>query len=316
VYDVEVPSGSTDQSNGPDSAGYKYYDTQIWWTWDFNAYTIKAFDQNNLINWLADDQKWRNLLLAGNDIGFELIQAGADSYDFYEGYLKSTYVQNSISDTMPYLQDATGNFDFFEGRECLLFGGCPDPIEEFDVVDPRAGAEAVVQYREHPTRATFNAGVAYTDQTLKYKTVNLGFGMEAMVDAQLPNGYLVSGIADRAALMDSIMSYFQKPPTGTPTDVPLGEFRNELSHAHPNPFNPVTKIAYSVKETGPVAIKVHNVAGKVVRTLLETELEAGASGVVVWDGRDDVGEQCASGVYFYRIEAPGFATTRKMVMLK
>jgi hypothetical protein len=45
-------------------------------------------------------------------------------------------------------------------------------------------------------------------------------------------------------------------------------------------------------------------------------VDAGSSGYVVWDGTGDGGERCASGVYFYRIAAPGFATSRKMVMLK
>jgi flagellar hook assembly protein FlgD len=78
----------------------------------------------------------------------------------------------------------------------------------------------------------------------------------------------------------------------------------------------VTRIDYSVREAGQVTIRIHNVAGRVVRTLLDTKLEAGAVGHVVWDGTDDRGERCASGVYFYRITAPGFAGSRKMVMLK
>jgi flagellar hook assembly protein FlgD len=96
----------------------------------------------------------------------------------------------------------------------------------------------------------------------------------------------------------------------------IGGAKNVLSHAYPNPFNPVTKIAYSVKEAGPVTIEVYNVAGKVVRTLLETEVDAGAAGFVVWDGANDGGEKCASGVYFYRIAAPGFTESHKMIMLK
>jgi hypothetical protein len=51
-------------------------------------------------------------------------------------------------------------------------------------------------------------------------------------------------------------------------------------------------------------------------TLLDTDVEAGAAGYVVWDGRAESGEQCASGVYFYRIAAPGFTTSREMIMLK
>jgi hypothetical protein len=100
------------------------------------------------------------------------------------------------------------------------------------------------------------------------------------------------------------------------TGVVEAGFTNRLSHASPNPFNPATRIAYSVKDAGPVAIEVYNVAGKVVRTLLDAELEAGAKGEIAWDGADDLGEKCASGVYFYRISAPGYNETKKMIMLK
>jgi hypothetical protein len=91
---------------------------------------------------------------------------------------------------------------------------------------------------------------------------------------------------------------------------------NLLSQASPNPFNPVTRIAYSVVEAGPVAIEVYNVAGNVVRTLLDAELRAGSKGEVIWDGANDLGERCASGVYFYRMSASGVTTMRKMVLLK
>lgn len=93
-------------------------------------------------------------------------------------------------------------------------------------------------------------------------------------------------------------------------------FKNVLSQAQPNPFNQVTNIAYSIKEAGPVVIEVHNVAGKVVQTLTDTELEAGATGYVVWDGSNDRGEKCASGMYFCRMNASGFTATKTMVMFK
>jgi hypothetical protein len=325
TYDVEVPSGSTDQSNGPDSFGMKYYDTQIWFFNEFNAYTAKGPDQANLRNWLnqAGAGKERNLLFTGNDVGYELMETNKETLSFYETWLASDYVENTVGsvtvDSVPTLQDRAGGYNFmtYADKKCILRGACP-VLNEFDVVDAFAGipgTQVVADYKKLDT-STKPAGVAYTHATLGYQTVNLGFGMEFMVDSRLPSGYFKTGIADRVDLMRNIMLYFGKAPTGTPTGVVDGGFKNMLSQAYPNPFNPVTKIAYSVREAGPVTIDVYNVAGKVVRTLLDTKLEAGSSGYVAWDGTGDAGERCASGVYFYRINAPNFSETKKMIMLK
>ncbi len=129
-------------------------------------------------------------------------------------------------------------------------------------------------------------------------------------------GRHLPGTRDRVALMDSILTYFGLTPDGAGTGVVEDRPENALSQASPNPFNPVTRIAFSVKEGGPVTIRIYNIAGRVVRTLLDTELDAGTDGFVAWDGTNDRGERCASGVYFYRIQAPGFAASRKAVLLK
>jgi hypothetical protein len=237
--------------------------------------------------------------------------------------MASNYVDDSVGsvvvDSVPGLRDHAGDYDFMthEDGECILRGGCPF-LHYFDVTEPNPGItgnETVADYVKQDS-STRPAGVAYTHQTLGYQTVNLGFGMEFMMDRMLPNGYYETGIRDRSNLVGNILNYFGRPPEGPGTGVADGSVKNELSYAFPNPFNPTTRIAYSVKEAGPVSIEVYNVAGRVVRRLLEEELDAGSSGYVVWDGTDDAGERCASGVYFYRIAAPGFSTSRKMVMLK
>jgi len=323
TYEVEVESGSI-KSEGPDSVGYKYYDTQIWFTNRFDTRTIKPFDQANLISWLnqSGEGKERNLVITGNNWGTELMATGLETLSFYETWLASDYIDNEVGivtvDSVPGLRDRVGGHDFMthDDGECIIRGGCPY-LHHFDVTEPYAGipgAEAVVDYVKQDS-STRPAGVAYTHQTLGYQTINLGFGMEFMMDGMLPGGYYNTGMEDRADLMGNIMTYFGQTPSGPGTGVVDGR-KNELSHAYPNPFNPVTKIAYSVKESGPVTIAVYNVAGKIVRTLLDTEVDAGAQGFVVWNGANDGGERCASGVYFYRINAAGFSESRKMIMLK
>ncbi len=88
-----------------------------------------------------------------------------------------------------------------------------------------------------------------------------------------------------------------------------------LEGNYPNPFNPVTAIRYSVKEAGPVTIKIYNTKGQLVRTLVNAQAKAGSHSQV-WDGRDDAGKPVSSGVYMYRMTVPGFAQTRKMMLMK
>lgn len=102
-------------------------------------------------------------------------------------------------------------------------------------------------------------------------------------------------------------------PASAVGDLPSS--RAELGIAYPNPFNPSTRIAFRVAADGPVHLAVHDVTGRLVRTLVATTMSAGEY-TVVWDGNDTVGRRAASGVYFYRLEADGYSATRKMVMLK
>lgn len=164
------------------------------------------------------------------------------------------------------------------------------------------------------------AGVAYTNPTMGYQTVNLGFGVEFMAGDLLPTREYTSGASDRADLMASIMEYFGKLPTTTPTGSGSGsEFANRLDHARPNPFNPLTTVAFSLAAECHASIRVFDCAGRVVRTLVDAELEAGPH-TVTWDGTTDTGIRAASGVYFIRMEAAGagdaFRASRKLVLLK
>ncbi|MCK5596892.1 MAG: hypothetical protein KAJ04_05550, partial [Candidatus Eisenbacteria sp.] len=183
VFDVNVPSGSI-LSEGPDSSGMKYYDTQIWFTNEFDSYTIREFDQRNLIAWLgqSEEGKERNLLLTGNEIGRDLIEHGEDMFGFYTEWLGSEYVRNNAGtyeDTMPILRDAAGGFDFmtFDDRECHLWDAlCLGP-HYFDVVRPDStaeGAELVAEY-VIADMTVWPGGVAYTHPVMGYQTVNLGF---------------------------------------------------------------------------------------------------------------------------------------------
>jgi hypothetical protein len=91
---------------------------------------------------------------------------------------------------------------------------------------------------------------------------------------------------------------------------------NSLSQNRPNPFNPTTTIEYSIAKPGHVSLRVYNVAGQLVKTLVDQGQAPATVKPVVWDGRNDAGRPVSSGVYFYRLVSPGYAQTRKMVVLK
>jgi hypothetical protein len=86
-----------------------------------------------------------------------------------------------------------------------------------------------------------------------------------------------------------------------------------LHQNYPNPFKPATTIVYNVPEDCRVNLSVFNLLGERVTTLVDRWEEIGPK-TVAWNGRDDGGLRVPAGVYFYRIEAPGFVATRKMVL--
>ena len=94
----------------------------------------------------------------------------------------------------------------------------------------------------------------------------------------------------------------------------------ELLHNYPNPFNPETWIPYRLTEDAFVALTIYDGSGQVVRTLDVGHQVAAVyesrSKAIYWDGRNDVGEQVASGVYFYHLSAGDYSATRRMVILK
>ena len=102
--------------------------------------------------------------------------------------------------------------------------------------------------------------------------------------------------------------------------VSLTPTETELLANYPNPFNPETWIPYRLAEDAFVTLTIYDGAGQVVRALDVGHRIAAAyenrSKAIYWDGRNHVGEQVASGVYFYHLSAGIYSATRRMVILK
>ena len=102
--------------------------------------------------------------------------------------------------------------------------------------------------------------------------------------------------------------------------VSLTPKETELLANYPNPFNPETWIPYRLAEDAFVTLTIYDGSGRVVRTLNVGHRIAAVyenrSKAIYWNGRNGLGEQVASGVYFYHLSAGDYSATRKMVILK
>ena len=106
--------------------------------------------------------------------------------------------------------------------------------------------------------------------------------------------------------------------------MPAGEWiipdKTTMDQNYPNPFNPETWIPYQLSESADVTVSIYSMNGVLVRTLALGHQAAGIyqskSRAAYWDGRNELGESVASGVYLYTLAADEFTATRKMLILK
>jgi len=116
----------------------------------------------------------------------------------------------------------------------------------------------------------------------------LGFGLQ---------GAIISGIQYGVVL--NVSSDNMQPPTSP-----------SLSQNYPNPFNPTTTIKYSLPRSASVTLKIFNLIGEEIITLVSENIAAGTHHVK-WDAQG-----FASGVYFYSLEVGGFRETKKLLLLR
>ena len=105
--------------------------------------------------------------------------------------------------------------------------------------------------------------------------------------------------------------------------IQMGEFQRTeslptefgLDQNYPNPFNPETTIRYQLPEAASVRLTIYNTVGQAIRTLVNTDQQAGRY-TLDWDGRDDMGVLVGSGIYFLRIKAGSFQKIQKMTLIQ
>lgn len=279
----------------------------------------KHDDFELLYNFVDQHDNNPGLYLTGEDVAEEWSGlAGVNAVNLKNAYMNFSLVagdHKSVIALAPLvIGEPGGMFDGLLGPDTLVaYGGCPGSGAKFDIIATGGGASVLeATYDGNSANGAVLSQTTANNAGSTARIILEGFAYDLIRDDRPgANG----GVTDRVDHMYDILTFLQNTP-GIPTDVKPGTFRNSLSQNYPNPFNPTTTIEFTVKERAPVNISIYNVAGQLVRTLVNDSRAPGVIHQIVWDGRNDAGQHAASGVYFYKLVTKEYTQTRKMVLLK
>ncbi len=274
----------------------------------------KSDDTGLLANFLGRIPTVGGVYLCGDDVASVWASWTSASAVALREYMPYTLVADDARSTLgisPYVVGTpVGIFSDVAGPDTLVaYGGCPT-INDFDVITPTSDALQAATYEGNGTLG----GAIVADTTLNASGGVAGFVLSGFAFEFIRDAY-PAPIPARVEHLWRIHTYFEdvwNEPTGATPKALV----NSLSQNYPNPFNPTTTIKYTIAERGHVSLRIYNVAGQLVRTLVDEILAPEAVRPVTWSGVNDSGQPVASGVYFYRIVTSGFSQTKKMVLLK
>ncbi len=267
--------------------------------------------------WLLEPSK--DMFLTGDNLADDLVNnGGATTQSFAELFLGIGVANRDLrsfigNQTTPLVVVEPGNPVFFNASSWIAFGGCLG-INTFDAVTTVAAAQRLAQFTDP---SGFIGAYPYSAATLNVldngnRVISLPYDFSFIHSIQ--DNKSPAPRAARTTLLSDVLNYFDFPIRfPDPTDVPVATaFR---AKNHPNPFNPVTRIIFALPREGRLTLKVYNVRGEFVRTLVDGLRPAG-EGFVVWDGTDGRGAAVSSGVYFYEARQGQEVLIGKMALVK
>ncbi len=334
-YDVNGPSSGLGNGVGAytsvtdaSSIFCTAYETVVFDSGDLSSRTIsegtehsdKSNDAQLLVNWMKWSEHKVGLLVMGDQIASDLDGSyAAVAHELVSticgvtlesgSYLEMTGGAGAGGIVTPLITGVPGGP--FDGLEYYAFGGCPY-INEFNVLEKTGPGMYALQYPDYDGQQYY-AGI-YTDQlnnaSQPLRTAWIGHSYQYIRNASM------AGMLARAELFVGAWELFEN---GINHDIPGCDAEipeaTSLSDNFPNPFNPVTRVSFALREKGRVSLRVYDVSGRLVRILVDEIRDAG-SYEAVWDGTNDEGRSTTSGIYFCRMEAGDYERTLKMVMLK
>jgi hypothetical protein len=322
------------------------YDAVIWFTGPY--FSIRLFDgvaQEEMRNYLASGGK---VVICGDRVAYNSAPiseggVGADSLggEFCEGILGVDYLgEMDSSFERPFI--------YAVGAASVDVFGVPTPVDldtfaiyrECPYLKDMSWVKAVdpplAGYTAQPLLDALNPDPAeaqmgtYTEYQGVGQCAFINFDLSASInhrygycDGSVPEGYqsytpgYYEGRVD--LLLTILEDIFGLPSGGSgaggTTETPRNpRIKWALHQNSPNPCASGTEVRYDVAVTSNVSIKIYNARGQLVRTLARGHREPGKY-TARWDGRNSAGAPVSSGVYFYKMEAGSFRTTKKMLVV-
>jgi hypothetical protein len=285
---------------------------------DFNA--DAGDDVGVLDTWLRSGGK--NMFLTGTHLIFDLIQSGASTQSFLSDWISVDFVTPSVVPLIdgqysPLVKAVPGNSVFTSVNEWIAFGHCRRAYTEFtfDAVVAAGTAELLAEFTDrggnigqYPyVAATLNHDATY-DANVIFTPIDLMFTHTSPSGDKAP-----PTSAARTRILEDVLQYFGHTGGSLPTDMP--ETGVLAVKSYPNPFNPTAKIEYNMPRAGELKLRIFNVRGELVKTLIDGYVEQGSS-FVLWDGTNAHDEAVASGIYFYEMRALDKTIINKMALVK
>ncbi|MCP4290500.1 MAG: T9SS type A sorting domain-containing protein [bacterium] len=322
-------------TNGPDSGvgnglggrasnllmdGYK---TLLYTSGDLSVNTIAngdpMFDPSDDVGLLADwvDQNEVNLFLTGDDLASDLANSGNATSTFLDNYLNVTVISDDLrplitNQATPLVLPEPGAPVFQPDMSWVAYGGCRG-INSFDAVEVRPGAQQLARFTDEYGSPDYSYSAATLNETgTGDKIISVPYDFSYIyTDIDNP---VSGGVATRTRMLEQVLTYFGFDTSLlVPSNVPVAE-KFAISN-YPNPFNPTTKIQFNMPKDGHLSLKVYNVRGELVRTLIDEARLAG-SDHIMWDGKSDQGSSVSSGVYFYEARTGKEVSVNKMALVK
>ena len=306
------------------------YETLLYTAGDLGVNTLSNGDLNvdsgedvqTVSAWLNSGNK--NAYMTGDDLAMDLDQAGLLTGAFLSDMMNVTHNAQAITDliggqTAPRVLITPANPVFTSVSSWIAYGGCR-VINTFDAVT------AV----NLGTRIALFANTAGDDGGWVYSACTIASGVGDAGTSEvisMPYDFMFiytdptevskinATLAARVRVLRDIL--FRFGIEGDPIEV-SGANAPALqlsARNYPNPFNPTTTIKFVAPRTGELSMKVYNVRGELVRTLINGTVEQGENSID-WNGKDNRGSQVASGVYFYEVRMGNDVQVNKMALVK